>query len=73
MPLMRQTTPTDTTGDLYPAEHWMGARDAAAALNLSRLALYERALGGEIATVKVAGRRLFARADIAKMAARVAA
>lgn len=62
------------TGELYPVEHWMSGAEAQTALKLgSRLSLYELALAGEIATVKVAGRRLFARADVTKLAASVAA
>lgn len=69
MPLSRQPNDARTTGELYPAEHWMSARDAAAALGIARQTLYERALDGEIATVKVAGRRPFSRADVTKLAA----
>lgn len=55
------------------ADQWMGAREAADALGISRLALYERALAGEIASQKVAGRRVFDRADVMKAARKVAA
>jgi hypothetical protein len=61
------------SGELFPSEHWMGAREAADALGISRLALYERALSGEIATVKVDGRRKFARADVLTAATTAAA
>lgn len=55
------------TLSLPAGDTWLSARQAAAALGLSRLALYERALDGLIAHAKVAGRRVFSRADVERL------
>jgi hypothetical protein len=63
------TPPRQQSGMLFKPADWMGGREAQAALGFgSRLAVYERALRGEIATIWHDGRRLFARDDVAKLA-----
>ena len=83
MPPTRQTNESRSSSgsasgsapaELYPADQWMSGADAQAALGYgSRLKLYEAALSGDIGTVKIAGRRLFARRDVQKLAAKSAA
>lgn len=71
----KQATPVVGTASIAGRsdDRWMGARDAAETLGISRLALYERALSGEITSAKVAGRRVFDRDDVMRAATRTAA
>jgi hypothetical protein len=50
-------------------DRWVSSYEASRIARVSRLALYERALSGEVATTKVAGRRVFAREDVERIAA----
>ena len=50
-------------------DRWLSAYEAARVAGMSRLALYERALSGEVESAKVAGRRVFNRNDVERLAA----
>lgn len=51
------------------AGRWLSPREAADLLGCSRLALYERALSGEIKTMSASSRRYFDRKDVERAAA----
>lgn len=54
-------------------DEWLSAYEAAKVAGMSRLALYERALSGEVESAKVAGRRVFKREQVERLTATVAA